>query len=360
MSDHSLERFLSRLQPTEVANSEQLQDLLARFSSHIVSQPCMESVALSFQEMKGSFRIDGWVCYPAQLAILQLLVASIPLRDIELAVQILPTLNDSLESASHRLERESHRLERESFLVPDPGTSKDSRSSVMTLSALKGVGEPPHRIGDFRLSGQPVLFCSCRKMAVGHVQPDEGSGVVHVWSVWDAIRPLHHKDGWTLCQAANGYLGWVDDRGLVLDESPPPPPAHQTSLDFGHLAETALEYLGVHYLWGGTGSGGIDCSGLVATVFERHGLILPRDAHQQMLGGRIVATHDTHLPHRTGDLLFFTHEDGRIGHVGISLGEWKVIHAEEPSVCIFSLNPEDSDFDAYRARHFVIAKRYLL
>jgi len=152
----------------------------------------------------------------------------------------------------------------------------------------------------------------------------------------------------------------VDDRGLVLDESPPPPPVHQTCLDLGHLAETALEYLGVPYLWGGTGSGGIDCSGFVAAVFEHHGLILPRDAHQQMLGGRIVATYDTPQPLRTGDLLFFTHEDGKIGHVGLSLGDWKVIHAEEPGVCIFSLNPEDSDFDAYRARHFVIAKRYLL
>jgi cell wall-associated NlpC family hydrolase len=72
-----------------------------------------------------------------------------------------------------------------------------------------------------------------------------------------------------------------------------------------------------------------------------------------------VAAHDHRAPLCAGDLLFFTHADGRIGHVGISLGGWKVIHAEEPAVTTFSLCESDPDYSQDRTHHFVMAKRYL-
>ncbi len=326
MSDHGLEQLLIKLQPASVGDLKQLEDLLSRFVSHIVTQPCMEPVFLKAQKMKDGIRIEGWLCYPAQLPALQSLIALIPLKEIVLNVDLLPAIK--------------------------PITEPDAQPPLPQESLP--------RIGDFRSSAVTSLFSTSRKMAVGHAHPNENSEVVHIWSVWDAIRPLYRQDSWTLCQTSNGYLGWVDDKDLALDEYPHAPRSLQTAHSLQMLSETALEYLGIPYLWGGAGSGGIDCSGLAAAVYERHGLVLPRDAHQQMLGGRIVATHDARLPLRTGDLLFFTHEDGRVGHVGISLGEEKVIHAEEPNVCLISMNPEDPDYDAHRARHFVVAKRYLL
>jgi cell wall-associated NlpC family hydrolase len=145
------------------------------------------------------------------------------------------------------------------------------------------------------------------------------------------------------------------DEGLK-EISPSPRPMIDSSL----WEQIAGRYLGVPYLWGGTGMAGIDCSGFVQAVYRQLGVVIPRDAHQQMLGGRLIATHDQRVPLEAGDLLFFTHEDGRVGHVGLSLGGWRMIHAEEPLVRICSLDPEQPDYDAYRSRHFVCAKRYLV
>lgn len=354
MSNQNLERLHAALQPEKAGDLLQLNDFLGRFVARVISQTCMESVSLKAREVAGVPRIEGWVCYPAQLSALLSLAGAVPMKGIELEVSVLPSMDFNPAGSEHQ----TPGCEQESLSVSGDGIA--SNGDPQSSRPDSGEAASTHKIGDFRLGGEPSLFHSCRKPAVGHAQPDETSAVVHIWSVWDEIRPLHRLNGWTLCQAANGYLGWVDDTQLALEENPPPPHSFMPSQSLRMLAETALEYLGDPYLWGGTGSGGIDCSGFTAAVYERRGLVLPRDTHQQMLGGRIVATHDVRLPLRTGDLLFFTHADGCIGHVGLSLGEDKVIHAQEPRVCIFSMNPDDSGFDAYRSRHFVMAKRYLL
>lgn len=90
------------------------------------------------------------------------------------------------------------------------------------------------------------------------------------------------------------------------------------------IVKTANRFLGIPYLWGGKTPYGIDCSGLVQTVFKANGTDLPRDAYQQadfFANNRI--DEDKIEP---GDLLFFREND-KVTHVAISTSGLNFINA---------------------------------
>ena len=90
------------------------------------------------------------------------------------------------------------------------------------------------------------------------------------------------------------------------------------------LLDTAFKYLNSPYLWGGKNALGIDCSGLTQVVLRIHGMQLLRNACQQVNQGELVPFLQDALP---GDLAFFDHGDDHISHVGIIVGEGKILHA---------------------------------
>lgn len=90
-----------------------------------------------------------------------------------------------------------------------------------------------------------------------------------------------------------------------------------------NIQETAKLFLNTPYLWGGKNILGIDCSGFVQVVYSLHGFLIPRDARDQEKEGESVLSLTEALP---TDLLFFE-KNGKIIHVGIYMGDGKVIHA---------------------------------
>ncbi len=90
------------------------------------------------------------------------------------------------------------------------------------------------------------------------------------------------------------------------------------------LLRIAYKYHGAPYLWGGRSPFGIDCSGFVQVVFRMVGIMLPRDASQQVLQGEPLNFVDEALP---GDLAFFGNEEGEIIHVGMVVNDRHIIHA---------------------------------
>jgi cell wall-associated NlpC family hydrolase len=87
-------------------------------------------------------------------------------------------------------------------------------------------------------------------------------------------------------------------------------------------ARTALTAVGVRYRWGGESpESGFDCSGLVRWAYLRFGVDLPHSSYALFDEGRRVAR--GHM--EPGDVLFF---EG-LGHVGLYLGEGRMVHAPE-------------------------------
>ena len=130
-----------------------------------------------------------------------------------------------------------------------------------------------------------------------------------------------------------------------------------------HILATARSFLGRPYLWGGTSSRAMDCSGFTKTVFYLNGFELPRDASQQIHVGLPVETDTTLRNLQPGDFLFFgrpatIHQKAKITHVGIYMGDGKMIHSSE-MVRIQSLRRGDNDFAENRLRTLVGARRML-
>ncbi|PNG20613.1 C40 family peptidase [Streptomyces cahuitamycinicus] len=105
-------------------------------------------------------------------------------------------------------------------------------------------------------------------------------------------------------------------------------PGSASSQATGARAAAAVSYayqkLGSPYVWGATGPNAFDCSGLVQAAYRAAGVSLPRTTYSQIAAGRRVSRSEL-LP---GDLVFFY---AGISHVGIYVGNGRMIHAPNPS-----------------------------
>ncbi|HWG15988.1 MAG TPA: C40 family peptidase, partial [Streptosporangiaceae bacterium] len=90
------------------------------------------------------------------------------------------------------------------------------------------------------------------------------------------------------------------------------------------IVRSATGFAGLDYLWGGTTGFGLDCSGLAWLVLRRHGILAPRDAHDQAEAGQPVRLDAL----TAGDLVFFAEQPaGRIHHVGLALGDGRMVYS---------------------------------
>lgn len=130
-----------------------------------------------------------------------------------------------------------------------------------------------------------------------------------------------------------------------------------------NIIETAKLFMGNPYLWGGTSAKGLDCSGFTKTVFFLNGVILDRDASQQVKKGILVDTENGFENLKKGDLLFFGFKakNGnreRITHVGIYIDNLEFIH-EAGRVKYNSFDKGAYNFSQYRLKNFIRAKRII-
>jgi cell wall-associated NlpC family hydrolase len=107
--------------------------------------------------------------------------------------------------------------------------------------------------------------------------------------------------------------------------------------------EWALKQVGKPYVWGGTGPGGFDCSGLVMRAWEEAGVTIPRVTTDQYRAGAPVALDDL----QPGDLLFYDTSQYAPGpaptHVTMYIGEGRMVNAPSTGKTIRT-EPVASDF----------------
>ena len=167
------------------------------------------------------------------------------------------------------------------------------------------------------------------------------------------------KGRWTEVMLPSGKTGFVPSKQLKLHKG-----FRSISMGEGSAESISSEtteaiiaqaekLLGVPYLWGGMSAKGVDCSGLVRISHIMNGILLPRNASQQVKCGERVELDNL----ARGDLVFFgtpatAEKPMRITHVGIYLGGNKIIHSSH-RVRINSLIPGDEDY--YENSHMLVA-----
>jgi cell wall-associated NlpC family hydrolase len=92
----------------------------------------------------------------------------------------------------------------------------------------------------------------------------------------------------------------------------------------------ARAQLGKPYVFGGTGPGAYDCSGLTQAAWKAAGVSIPRTATAQMQGLPAVSGSAA----QPGDLVFFYGNSSYVDHVGMYIGNGLVIHAPHPGASV--------------------------
>ncbi len=213
----------------------------------------------------------------------------------------------------------------------------------------------------------------------GHVymKPSDNSATLCDLVGGDLMRLVRRKGCWTEVMLPSGKTGFVPSRQLKnhkVFRSIAKGEGSAESIDYETteaVIASAMKLLGSPYLWGGMSAKGVDCSGLVRISHIMNGILLPRNASQQIFcGDRIEMPLDvrfweeaervdtegfkTEMLSRVsglerGDLVFFgtpaadPGKDPRVTHVGIYLGDNRIIHSSH-CVRINSLIPGDPDY----------------
>lgn len=132
------------------------------------------------------------------------------------------------------------------------------------------------------------------------------------------------------------------------ESTPNPGTSTATDASYATRAAKALAFaraqIGKPYVWGATGPGSYDCSGLTQAAWKAAGVSLPRVTYDQVNAGTTVSLADA----QPGDLVFFY--DG-ITHVGLYIGNGMMIHAPKPGAYV---REESIYYDGESAIHSVV------
>jgi len=139
------------------------------------------------------------------------------------------------------------------------------------------------------------------------------------------------SNGWYSVTCIDGSTGYVRGDLVNLDASAKYALIASTPSANGQsMVDLAKEFLGVRYVYGGSGPKTFDCSGFTMYLCKQFGISLPHSATSQWLSGKGVQIRSI-SDMQPGDLVFFcdpTRSDGKAcSHCGVYIGNNQFIHA---------------------------------
>ena len=124
-------------------------------------------------------------------------------------------------------------------------------------------------------------------------------------------------------KAYKKYMAYAN-KAVKTQNSKKTTSSSSTSTGGNAVYDTATDYLGLKYVWGGASlTKGADCSGFTQQIYKKYGVSLPHHAADQAkMGTKITSKKDL----QAGDLVFFGSKNN-ITHVGIYGGDGKFIES---------------------------------
>ncbi len=197
------------------------------------------------------------------------------------------------------------------------------------------------------------------RYAFAYAKPDKLSQTVSDLVAGNRLKWEGETNGYYEVSYPDGRRAYVE-RDAAMPESQWRADLKQ---DTESILRTAYTLMGIPYLWAGTSTKGMDCSGFVRTVLYMHDIIIPRDASQQARVGERMDIAPDFANLTPGDLVFFGRQatdgqEAKVVHVGIYLGDKRFIHSQG-DVHISSFDPEDPLYDAFNRGRLLFATRVL-
>ena len=190
-----------------------------------------------------------------------------------------------------------------------------------------------------------------------YLKPDKQSQVVSDIVAGGILELLQEEKGFYKVKYPDNRIAYVD-KG---EAQPYTDWLENTKPSEESLVATSKKLMGLPYLWGGTSTKGVDCSGFTKTVYFLNGMIIPRDASQQVHTGELTDSTKDFEKLAPGDLLFFGRKatdstTEKVVHVGMWIGNNEFIHSSG-QVRISSVDKDAPNFDAYNLNRYLRSKR---